>query len=110
MKVSTTEAIRMLLNADDTVSPEVYEAVMRHFEGILKVRCAKPPKRCGINRKTQRALKAGAAAEYMGISRRHLSDLSSHGTIPYMRLGPRLFVYDICDLDHFLDTHKIGAK
>jgi predicted DNA-binding transcriptional regulator AlpA len=110
MKPNTAEAIRMLLNADETVSPEVYEAVMRHFDGILKVRNARPPKRYGINRKTQRCLKAGAAAEYMGISRRHLSDLSSHGTIPYMRLGARLFVYDITDLDHFLDRRKIGAR
>ena len=110
MKPATTEAIRMLLNADETVSPEEYETLMRHFEGMLKVRCARPPKRWGINRKTQRALKAGAAAEYMGISRRHLSDLSANGRIPYIPIGTRSHLYDICDLDHFLDTRKVGAN
>lgn len=109
MKAITTEAVRALLNADETVSPEEYEAIMRHFEGMLKVRHAKPPKRCGINRKTQRALKAGAAAQYMGISRRYLSELSSRGSMPYIRVGTRSYLYDIADLDHFLDTRKIGV-
>ena len=110
MKLSTTEAIRMLLNADETVSPEKYEQVMQLFEGILNVRFAKPPRRWGINRKTQRSLKAGAAAEYMGISVRGLADLAEAGQISRIRAGTRTYLYDISDLDHFLDTHKVGTQ
>jgi len=100
----------VLLNADETISPEEYERAMRHFEGMLNVRFAKPPRRRGINRKTQRSLKAGAAAEYMGISVRGLADLAEAGQIPRIRAGTRTYLYDISDLDHFLDTHKVGVK
>jgi len=57
-----------------------------------------------------RAMKAGQAAEYMGISRRHLHDLSQEGRIPYIKLGARSIVYDIADLDKFLDACKIGLE
>lgn len=56
-----------------------------------------------------RALKAGAAAEYIGCSRRTLTDLSSQGRIPYAKIGPRLLVYDIADLDAFLDECRVEA-
>jgi len=56
-----------------------------------------------------RAMKAGQAAEYMGISRRYLHDLSQEGRVPYIKVGTRCIVYDIADLDKFLDACKIGV-
>jgi len=58
---------------------------------------------------TPRCLKAGKAAEYIGLSRRGLTDLSKQGRIPYSKIGTRTFVYDIADLDRFLDECKVGG-
>jgi hypothetical protein len=55
-----------------------------------------------------RALKAGRSAEYLGISRRYLHDLSKQGRIPYSKISARTLVYDIADLDTFLEGCKIG--
>jgi len=56
-----------------------------------------------------RCLKAGRAAEYVGVSRRYLHDLAAQGRIPYHRIGPRCFVFDVADLDAFLDSCRIGG-
>jgi len=56
-----------------------------------------------------RCLKASAAAEYIGISRRYLHDLSSQGRIPYHKIGTRCFVYQTAALDSFLESCKIGG-
>jgi excisionase family DNA binding protein len=58
----------------------------------------------------QRALKAGAAAEYLGISRRGITDLARQGRIPYAKISNRLTCYDIADLNAFLDSCKIGGE
>jgi excisionase family DNA binding protein len=58
----------------------------------------------------QRALKAGQAAIFCGISRRYLHDLTKQGRIPYHKIGPRCLVYDIADLDAFLDECRIGGE
>lgn len=57
-----------------------------------------------------RALKAGKSAEYLGISRRFLHSLSKEGRIPYSRISPRTLVYDVADLDAFLESCKIGGE
>ena len=57
-----------------------------------------------------RCLKAGQAAEYLGISRRYLHDLTHQGRIPYSKIGTRCFVYDIADLDDFIASCKIGSE
>lgn len=57
-----------------------------------------------------RALKAGKAAQYIGISVRGLSDLADAGQIPRIKAGTRTYLYDISDLDIFLDSHKIGGS
>ena len=56
-----------------------------------------------------RAYKAGRAAEYIGISVRGLADLADAGLIPRIRAGTRTFLYDIADLDRFLDERKVGG-
>jgi len=58
----------------------------------------------------QRACKAGAAAEYLGISRRYLHDLTKQGRIAYHKVGPRCFLYEIAALSSFLDECKIGGE
>lgn len=55
-----------------------------------------------------RCLKAGKAAIYCGISVRGLSDLAEAGLIPRIRAGTRTYLYDIVDLDAFLDARKVG--
>ena len=57
-----------------------------------------------------RCLKAGLAAQYVGLSVRGLADLAEAGQIPYIRAGTRTHLYDIADLDRFLDSHKIGVE
>ena len=44
-------------------------------------------------------LKAGAAAEYLGISRRHLHTLSKSGVIPYAKLSDKCLIYSRTKLD-----------
>ena len=56
-----------------------------------------------------RSLKAGLASEYIGMSVRGLADLAEAGQIPYIKAGTRTHLYDIEDLDRFLDSHKIGG-
>lgn len=56
-----------------------------------------------------RAIKAGEAAEYIGVSRRTLNDLTNAGRIPCCKISSRLFCYDVKDLDRFLDGCKVGA-
>ena len=57
-----------------------------------------------------RALKAGNAAEYIGVSRRYLHDLTKQGRIPFSKVSSRLILYDIADLDAFLDSCKVGGE
>lgn len=57
-----------------------------------------------------RCLKAGRSAEYLGISRRYLHDLTAQGRIPYHKLGPRCHVYAVEDLDAFLASCRIGGE
>lgn len=57
-----------------------------------------------------RALKAGKAAEYLGISRRFLHDLIKSGRIPYSKISSRTLVFSVEDLDAFLDGCKIGGE
>lgn len=56
-----------------------------------------------------RCLKAGKAAEYLGISRRYLHDLTQQGRLSYHKIGTRCFTYDIAELDRFLDDCGIGG-
>ena len=56
-----------------------------------------------------RALKAGKAAQYIGISVRCLADYAEAGLIPVIKAGTRTFLYDIDDLDRFLDERKVGG-
>lgn len=57
----------------------------------------------------RRALKAGKAAEYIGMSRRGLADLAQQGRIPFAKVGTRTHLFDIADLDAFLDSCKVGG-
>ena len=59
-----------------------------------------------VNKIKPRALKAGDAASYLGISRRGLWDLSNQGKIPVIKLSTRVYLYDISDLDKLLDSCK----
>lgn len=55
-----------------------------------------------------RCYKAGIASEYTGISRRYLTQLSQEGKIPYSKIGTRTYLYDIADLDAFIEARKVG--
>jgi excisionase family DNA binding protein len=58
---------------------------------------------------TPRAMKAGQAAEYIGVSRRTLNELTNAGRVPCCKISSRLFCYDVKDLDCFLDGCKVGG-
>jgi|JFJP01.1.fsa_nt_gi excisionase family DNA binding protein len=55
------------------------------------------------------AFKAGQAAQYLGISRRSLTEQTAAGKIAYSRISNRLFLYRKRDLDAFLDAHLVGG-
>ena len=57
-----------------------------------------------------RCLKATPASEYVGISRRYLTQLSQDGKIPYSKIGTRTYLYDIVDLDNFVESRKVGKS
>ena len=52
-------------------------------------------------------LRAGAAAEYLGLSGSTLSKMRLRGDgPPYSKAGPRIVVYDLGDLDVWLADRK----
>jgi excisionase family DNA binding protein len=57
-----------------------------------------------------RALKTPKASLYTGLSGRTLLDYAHQGKIPYIRAGTKLFLFDVADLDRFMDERKVGAK
>ncbi|MDF7801800.1 helix-turn-helix domain-containing protein [Pontiellaceae bacterium B1224] len=57
-----------------------------------------------------RALKAGEASEYIGVSRRTLNQLTNDGRIPCCKISSRLFCYTVNDLNAFLDKCRVGGK
>lgn len=54
-------------------------------------------------------MKAGQAAEYLGISRRFLHDLSKRGRIPYAQLGKKVLLYKRMDLDQVVAKLTVGG-
>ena len=57
----------------------------------------------------KRYYKTGAAADYLGLSRRYLHELTSQGRIPFSRIGRRTMLFRKDDLDGFVDQHMIQA-
>lgn len=47
-----------------------------------------------------------AAAKYLGISPRVLWGLADKGSIPFIRIGPRLKRYDPKDLQEFVERNR----
>jgi excisionase family DNA binding protein len=54
-------------------------------------------------------MKCAEAARYLGVSPRTLRDLTKEGTIPYYRISSRCHLYDIQDLDQFLEDRRIAV-
>ena len=53
-------------------------------------------------------LRAGQAAAYLGISRRHLHTLSKSGRVPFAKIGPKLVLFRRTDLDKFVEAATVG--
>lgn len=52
-------------------------------------------------------LRAPAAAEYLGMSASTLAKMRLRGDGPvYMKAGPRVVLYDLADLDAWLETRR----
>ena len=56
-----------------------------------------------------RCLKTTDAAKYLGLSPRGLLDMTRLHKIPHVRLGTRTIVYDLQDLDEFVETRRVAA-
>jgi excisionase family DNA binding protein len=56
-------------------------------------------------RPTKRLLTAMEAAEYLGLSKRHMANLTAMGAIPAVRSG-RSVRYDLADLDEWIERNK----
>ena len=54
-------------------------------------------------------LKTSMASEYMGVSRQILSRLAINGKIPHYKMSTRLFLFDIADLDAYMDARRVDA-
>jgi predicted DNA-binding transcriptional regulator AlpA len=56
---------------------------------------------------TQRNLRPPGAASYLGLSASTLAKMRLRGDGPrYSKAGPRIVVYDVHDLDDWLDARK----
>jgi excisionase family DNA binding protein len=110
MQYHTAQAIRMLLDADESVTMAERDRFLRCIEYSMPSKASGASKNKKAGKNAVRSLKAGAAAQYIGVSVRHLHDLASTGTIPYIKIGTRTILYDVTDLDHFLDSRKVGLK
>lgn len=54
-----------------------------------------------------RKLRAREAAEYLGLSSSTLAKMRLHGNgPPYAKVGPRVVVYDLSDLETYVATRK----
>lgn len=59
-----------------------------------------------INHSSKR-LRAPAAAEYVGLSASTLAKMRLRGDGPvYAKAGPRVVVYNVADLDHWLASRR----
>lgn len=56
-----------------------------------------------------RCLKTADASRYVGLSARGLLDMTRAHKIPHIRLGTRTIVYELSDLDAFIEARKVGA-
>jgi predicted DNA-binding transcriptional regulator AlpA len=60
---------------------------------------------------TPKRLRTPAAADFIGISESWLEKLRRAGAGPRcIRLGPRAVLYDIRDLDRWIDQHREKAS
>lgn len=58
---------------------------------------------------TPRLLTSSAAAEYLGISLRHLQELRYHRTIPATKVG-RSLRWDVRQLDRYIEENTEAAS
>ena len=47
-------------------------------------------------------------AAYLSLSRRYVSELTRRGVLPVARLGRKCSLYAKADLDHFVESLKVG--
>lgn len=56
---------------------------------------------------SQNKLRAPAAADYLGLSASTLAKMRLRGDGPlYMKAGPRVVLYDVADLEAWLESRK----
>ena len=55
-------------------------------------------------------LRPAEAARFLGISRRHVSNLTRRGLLPVSRIGARLTLYAVADLEAAVASFRVGVK
>ena len=55
------------------------------------------------------AMRTGAAARYVGLSRRALFKLAASGAVAVIRISPRCLLFKRTDLDAFLARRRVAA-
>lgn len=55
-------------------------------------------------------LRPNDAAKFLGISRRHISNLTRRGLLPVSRIGARLSLYAVADLEDAVARFRVGVK
>ncbi len=53
-------------------------------------------------------LRPNDAAKFLGISRRHVSNLTRRGLLPVSRIGSRLSLYAVADLESAVARFRVG--
>ena len=63
--------------------------------------------RSRVGQPAARYLRREEAARYIGCSLRQLDELKHDGELPFHRLGRRLIVFRIDDLEAFMDRYRV---
>ena len=63
--------------------------------------------RTRVDQPAVRYLRREEAARYIGCSLRQLDELKHDGELPFHRLGRRLIVFRIDDLEAFMDRYRV---
>jgi excisionase family DNA binding protein len=120
MNTSTETIIRAALDADKTVNVEQRNAAVAILNGCVPqklpdfiVRSFSPMG--AANRATPVAmtssksyLRRGEAAKYLSCCVREIDQLKHDGDLPFCRLGRRLIVFRISDLDALMQKRRIS--
>lgn len=121
MERTTEVVLSSLLAADPGISAEQRDAIFAILRGhVPTAACsgpagppATPPARSGVvetPKVPKNYLRRHEAAEYLGCSLRQIDSMKNCGDLAFHRLGRRLIVFKIDDLDAWVLENRIAVN